>query len=71
MTTKAFRLELEIERDRDPIVGRLSDEHGHTVRFTGWLELISAMQKAVINGGTQAQKDEQATSRGSRNAQST
>jgi hypothetical protein len=40
-------LQLEIQRDHDSISGHISDEHGHTIRFSGWLELISALEKAL------------------------
>jgi hypothetical protein len=41
-------LQLEVERGRQPIEGRLTDEAGSTVAFTGWLELIAALEKTQL-----------------------
>jgi hypothetical protein len=46
MTTAPLRLQLELERAGDPIRGRLHREHGEPVPFTGWLELIAAVEAA-------------------------
>jgi hypothetical protein len=44
MDRQRLHFELEVARDRHPIEGRLTDEHGHTVAFTGWLELIAVVE---------------------------
>jgi hypothetical protein len=44
MDRQRLRFQLEVERDRNPIEGRLTDEHGHTVAFTGWLELMTVLE---------------------------
>jgi hypothetical protein len=46
MTTARLRLVLELERAGDPITGRLRRVRGPAVPFTGWLELISAVEAA-------------------------
>jgi hypothetical protein len=46
MQPDPLRLELELRRAGDPIEGRLSSEHGKPVSFTGWLELIAAVEAA-------------------------
>lgn len=43
MSTQALRLELELDRVDDPIEGRVRDQHGKTVHFSGWLDLITAL----------------------------
>ncbi len=47
MTTGQLRLKLELQLNRDPIEGRLSDEHDHATAFTGWLELIALIEDAL------------------------
>jgi hypothetical protein len=42
-----LQLSLEIDRDADPPVGSLSDEHGTSISFTGWLGLASALDRAL------------------------
>jgi hypothetical protein len=44
MDRQRLRFQLEVEGDRNPIEGRLTDEHGHTVAFTGWLEFITVLE---------------------------
>jgi hypothetical protein len=46
MRPDRLRLELELRRADDPIEGDLNSEHGTTVSFTGWLELIAAVEAA-------------------------
>jgi hypothetical protein len=41
-----LHLHLEVERDGDPIEGRLIDQNGNSVSFAGWLELIAALEAA-------------------------
>jgi hypothetical protein len=48
MTTGLLRLQLELQLDRDPIEGRLRDEHGGTTAFTGWLELMALVEEALV-----------------------
>jgi hypothetical protein len=50
MDPQPLRFQLELERDRQPIQGRLSDERGNTTTFTGWLELIALLEKALPQG---------------------
>jgi hypothetical protein len=55
MDRQRLRFQLEVERDRRPIEGRLRDEHGHTVVFAGWLELIAVLEtrltETVLDSG--------------------
>jgi hypothetical protein len=46
MPTESLRLHIELQPASDPIEGHLADEHGETVSFTGWLELIAAIENA-------------------------
>ena len=46
MEAGLVRLQLELEPSAEPIEGRLTDERGETVAFTGWLELIGAVEAA-------------------------
>jgi hypothetical protein len=48
VTTGQLHLDLELEFDRDPIEGCVSDEHGRTTSFIGWLELIALVEKALM-----------------------
>jgi hypothetical protein len=48
MTTGQLRLQLELELDRDPIEGRLYDEHGQAVPFIGWLELMALVERSLV-----------------------
>ena len=38
---------LELEIDTAPIAGRLRDEQGSCVQFSGWLELASALERLL------------------------
>ena len=49
MGSDRLRFELEIERDRHPIEGRLTDQGGNTTAFTGWLELMALLEKPHAN----------------------
>lgn len=40
------RLSLELERNAEPIAGRLLGEDGASWSFTGWLELTRALEQA-------------------------
>ena len=46
MATDSLLLRLELERTGEPITGRLGDEDGESVSFTGWLELMAAVEAA-------------------------
>jgi hypothetical protein len=46
MPTEPLRLHIELQPASDPIEGHLAGEHGETVSFTGWLELIAAIEHA-------------------------
>jgi hypothetical protein len=41
------RLTLEVERRAESIAGRLSDDQGMTLPFSGWLGFASALQQAL------------------------
>ena len=47
---RPLRIELEVEREGDPIAGRLAYEDGESVSFTGWLELMAAIEVALAQG---------------------
>jgi hypothetical protein len=44
MDRQSLCFQLEVERDRHPIEGRLTDEHGDAIAFTGWLELMTVLE---------------------------
>jgi hypothetical protein len=46
MSGEQLRLQLELDRKSDPIEGRLTTQQGRTITFTGWLELMSALEHA-------------------------
>jgi hypothetical protein len=46
MPTEPLRLQIELQPASDPIEGHLAGEHGETVSFIGWLELIAAIEQA-------------------------
>lgn len=46
MDADLLRLQLELRRSTEPIEGRLTDEEGETTAFSGWLELIGALEAA-------------------------
>jgi hypothetical protein len=46
MSGERLRLQLELDRKSDPIEGRLTTQQGRTITFTGWLELMSALEHA-------------------------
>jgi hypothetical protein len=48
MSTEATprRLSIELQRDSEPITGRIADPAGRSERFSGWLELIAALERA-------------------------
>jgi hypothetical protein len=46
MSGERLRFQLELDRERDPIEGRLTTQQGQTITFTGWLELMSALEDA-------------------------
>jgi hypothetical protein len=45
MSAQPIRLTIELENERDPIEGWLRVEHGEAVPFTGWLELMAAVEQ--------------------------
>jgi len=45
--TQPLRIELELERHREPIQGKLVCEYHETVSFIGWLELMAAIEVAL------------------------
>jgi hypothetical protein len=47
MPTDPLRLQIELQPASDPIEGHLAGEHGETVSFTGWLELIAVIEHAM------------------------
>jgi hypothetical protein len=56
MTAEQLHLQLELDPDSNPIAGQLTPEQGDTIAFVGWLELMSALQKA-LNDRTGQTKD--------------
>ena len=46
MTRRPLRLQLELQDDGDPITGRLVLANSDSVVFTGWLELMAAIDAA-------------------------
>jgi hypothetical protein len=48
VTTGLLPLKLELQPNCDPIEGRLSDEHGQTTAFAGWLELMALVEDALV-----------------------
>jgi hypothetical protein len=40
------RLSIEVEIGTDPITGRVGDPSGASVSFSGWLDLIDALERA-------------------------
>jgi hypothetical protein len=54
MDPQPLRFQLELDRDRQPIQGRLSDEQGNRTTFTGWLELIALLEKSLPQGSQPA-----------------
>jgi hypothetical protein len=57
MAADPVRIEVELERGSEPIEGLLRHAHGESVPFTGWLELICAIEgtKAQLPGPETAQ----------------
>jgi hypothetical protein len=49
------RLTIELEGAGDQLVGRLTDEHGVTIRFRGWLGLASGLERLLESGRTSAE----------------
>jgi hypothetical protein len=46
-------LTLELDRESEPISGRLDDGAGHQRPFHGWLELTSMLSAAAKEGGSE------------------
>lgn len=44
--TSALQLALELDRETEPIAGRLRRDDGTTWSFTGWLELTRVLEEA-------------------------
>jgi hypothetical protein len=66
MSAESLRFRLELERESDAIAGRLSAEQGNTIVFTGWLELISALEEARARAtGSATDDDQEVPGRGS------
>jgi hypothetical protein len=40
-----IRVSLELDPSADPIAGRVGAEQGADISFSGWLELISALER--------------------------
>jgi hypothetical protein len=43
-------LTIELQGAEDPLVGQLTDEHGNTVEFRGWLGLASGLEQLLGPG---------------------
>jgi hypothetical protein len=48
----ALRLRLELDLDRQPIVGYLRTESGEDERFEGWLGFVEALERLHPRGGS-------------------
>jgi hypothetical protein len=46
-----LRLEVALQCGGDTISGTVDDRSGHAVRFSGWLELMSALDAACARVG--------------------
>jgi hypothetical protein len=46
------RFELEVDRESDPIEGELTDGTGRRRSFSGWLQLMSMLQRANVTEDT-------------------
>lgn len=46
---------LELDLDSDPISGRLRDDAGEALDFTGWLGLASALERMVAAAGADSE----------------
>lgn len=46
MTPAPIHLLVDIERDEEPITGTITDAAGAALRFSGWMELMSAIDIA-------------------------
>jgi hypothetical protein len=51
MDPQSLCFQVEVERDRHPIEGRVTDEHGDTVAFTGWLEFMTVLETRLSATG--------------------
>jgi hypothetical protein len=52
MEAGSSHLHLEIEVESDPISGAVSVEGGLPQRFSGWIELVSAIEGARVASGS-------------------
>jgi hypothetical protein len=50
---RRLRLTLELDPDSEPIRGTVTDQ-GAQRSFTGWMQLVTAMQAAVDNAATRS-----------------
>lgn len=50
MTTPPTTLTVRLERIDEPIAGRVGAQDGSSLPFTGWLELASALERAMRSG---------------------
>jgi len=50
MTGRTRSCRLEVDIDSDPIAGRLADDHGMQISFSGWLGLAAALERLVHSG---------------------
>jgi hypothetical protein len=57
VTLGQIRFHLELQVERDPIEGHVSDERGQTIFFTGWLELITVLEKALADAADRRPKE--------------
>lgn len=44
MGTGALKVTIDVAEERDPLNGSVAADHGDPRQFTGWLELMSALQ---------------------------
>ena len=55
MAGNALHLELQLQTETEPITGRLTDQQGRAIDFTGWLELITAIEAAMAGASHPAE----------------
>ena len=48
--SETLSVTVELEKDADPISGSVSEAAGQRRSFSGWLELIAALQRARDEG---------------------
>ena len=71
MATEPLRFQLELAHESDPIEGLLRREQGENVPFTGWLELITAIEATRTHAPEATRRDSRAGRRKEQHRMST